>query len=159
MKKRKGFTLIELLVVVLIIGALAAIALPQYTAAVEKARASEAVLLVKSVRDAQQRYVLANGAYAPQLGLLDIDLPGDPTGVSFSTKDFRYELHSTTNPAQIHMEGSRIGKGYYILSYFVPGKTHCVAQSSNVAANALCKRFNSQFSACLEAGWNCYDIG
>ncbi len=54
---RKAFTLIELLVVVLIIGILSAIALPQYTTAVEKSRAAEALVNLKHI---QQAYIIRN---------------------------------------------------------------------------------------------------
>ena len=58
---KKGFTLIELLVVVLIIGILSSIALPQYTNAVEKARTSEALSMIGSLKTGIDAYVLANG--------------------------------------------------------------------------------------------------
>ena len=58
---KKGFTLIELLVVVLIIGILSSIALPQYTNAVEKARTSEALSMIGSLKTGIDAYIMANG--------------------------------------------------------------------------------------------------
>ena len=74
---KKGYTLLELLVVVLIIGILAAVAVPQYQTAVDRSRMSQAMVLGRALRDAQQRYYMANGQYTLNINDLDISIPGD----------------------------------------------------------------------------------
>ena len=71
----KGFTLIELLVVVLIIGILAAIAVPQYQKAAEKSRATQALTLINTLVQAQKAYYLAHGEYATKFEQLDVAIP------------------------------------------------------------------------------------
>ena len=73
--KNQGFTLIEVLVVVLIIGILAAVALPKYQRAVYKSQYNSLMGITNSIYQAEERFYLANARYTEDLTSLDISLP------------------------------------------------------------------------------------
>ena len=70
--KSKGFTLVELAVVVVIVGVLAAFAVPRFLASVERSKAAEAFNYLAAVQSAQERYHARQGIYASTVADLDI---------------------------------------------------------------------------------------
>ena len=96
----KGFTLIELLVVVLIIGILSAVALPQYTLAVERSRASEGLTLMSSLAQSLERYRSQKDAWPADFSKLDFEMPKNGDN-SFGGKLFNVTFTSADNVATI----------------------------------------------------------
>ncbi|WP_428054300.1 type IV pilin protein [Candidatus Avelusimicrobium stercoris] len=102
-----GFTLIELLVVVLIIGVLSAIALPQYTTAVEKSRAAEALTLMSATRDAVERYRFQKDAWpsANNFAVLDVEIPQN--GSNYGGKNYKITMQPLNDPAKFVINATR----------------------------------------------------
>lgn len=140
----KGFTLIELLVVVLIIGTLAAVALPQYQVAVDKSRAVNHLLILKNMHDAQVRYILANDTYASNFDNIDITMPDGytvlHTYVLRYPKGVEYHLIMSV-PNFVGVVDPELG---VTLQYGIPtgeynGKRFCVVSKDTARGHRLCK--------------------
>ncbi len=70
----KGFTLIELLVVVLIIGIIAAVAIPQYQVVVGRSKFAQLKIDAHSIKNALNRYYLLNDSYTQNINNLDVEI-------------------------------------------------------------------------------------
>jgi prepilin-type N-terminal cleavage/methylation domain-containing protein len=79
LRNRKGFTLIELLIVVVIIGILAAIAIPKFAATKDKAKLASLKTDLGNIRTAQEAYFSDANYFAASSGALTgLVNPGAP---------------------------------------------------------------------------------
>ncbi len=159
MKQNSGFTLIELLVVVLIIGILTAVALPQYTTAVEKSRAAEALTLMSAVSGSAQRYFLQKDVWPTESdwNRLDVEIPiasgTTRGGKSFFIRMGAVDAHTFVVTAARRLDNS---SSKYVLKTIVTEQTNgtfttvrtCGATDDTTTTNTLAAENTDSFKFC-----------
>jgi len=107
-KRKTGFTLLELLMVVIIIAILASLALPQYLRTVAKARRSEALNVLATLRSAEQRYKAQASIFSDNFGRLDLDYSdasGAVTGNNMNVGSWTYDVSQANAASSINATG------------------------------------------------------
>ncbi|WP_019501409.1 type IV pilin-like G/H family protein [Pseudanabaena sp. PCC 6802] len=133
----KGFTLIELLVVIIIIGILAAIALPSFLNQSNKAKQSEAKTYVGTLNKGQQAYFTEKNRFGSDINILGVGVKTQTENYDFNSANAAYDagLPSNNNATSTGTPRSVALRGY---SGMV--QLNVVASTSDVTSlAALCE--------------------
>ena len=152
----RGFTLIELLVVVLIIGILAAVAVPQYQKAVEKARWSQMLTSINAL-EKEAKVAFLEGAFSyDEDGDMENNLEICANFESLPpNKDFMFEVSECGGENQIHWTIQRATNGVrdvskaYIEIYFYPNETRRIEVYDGYYKDFVCQLFTSHYGAAV----------
>ena len=161
-----GFTLIELLVVVLIIGILAAIALPQYEKAVNRARFANLKTLVASFVEAANVYKMANGTWPDNFDDMGLSLPEDFQISTATLSNMNYtcgqnnKIYCCIIPGKSTISSVMIcgqNDESFAYHYFLDkGQDYCIAKENNQPAAKMCHSLTRRTGQTL---WGLYTPG
>lgn len=102
---QQGFTLIELLVVVIILGVLAAIALPSFLNQVAKSKQAQALKYIGVVNRAQQAYFLEHTSFATSLEDLGFEAQSTPTHYTVTFEPQGMMISTKATPTSTDLRG------------------------------------------------------
>ena len=127
---KKGFTLVELMVVIVIIGILAALAIPRFMGATNKTKATEFKPVLKQIYTMQEAYKQERDVYGATKELIGVDLPQAKNAVTAGPARFEYDV---TQPAAGAAVTVPLGKARVIS---VAGTLTTLAGTPLVVANS-----------------------
>jgi len=115
---RKGITLLELLVVIVIVGILAAVAVPVYTGYMQRARRVDAKTALEHVRAAQEMWRAEKGSYSLDSAELRTTMGAPATAISnYYTWQFSGTLNATTWTGQAVALGTQATDGDLFINH------------------------------------------